>query len=75
MELARSTAAAAANMADVQDDDQWLYGDDKDDSKEEGEINEKTTNDTQKTAQVYCESSHVLVEMLRLDIKYSGGGV
>ncbi|XP_071539771.1 uncharacterized protein [Panulirus ornatus] len=38
-------------MADVQDDDQWLYGDEKDESKEEGEINDKTTNETQKTAQ------------------------
>ncbi|XP_064093770.1 uncharacterized protein LOC135206281 isoform X1 [Macrobrachium nipponense] len=28
-------------MADVQDEDQWLYGDEKDESKEDGEINDK----------------------------------
>ena len=39
-------------MAEVQDDDQWLYGDEKDDGKEEdGELSEKT-NEKEKTSEV-----------------------
>lgn len=38
-------------MAEVQDDDQWLYGDDKDDGKEEeGELTEKA-DENEKTAE------------------------
>ncbi|XP_045619338.1 pre-mRNA 3'-end-processing factor FIP1 [Procambarus clarkii] len=32
-------------MADVQDDDQWLYGDEKDDPREDGEINDRPEAD------------------------------
>lgn len=39
-------------MADVQDEDQWLYGDEKDESKEEGEINDKTGEEADKAGQV-----------------------
>lgn len=39
-------------MAEVQDDDQWLYGDDKDENKEEeGELNDKG-DDKEKTGEV-----------------------
>lgn len=39
-------------MADVQDEDQWLYGDEKDESKEDGEINERTGEEADRAGQV-----------------------
>lgn len=43
---------AERGMAEVQDDDQWLYGDDKDDGKEEeGELTEKA-DESEKTVEV-----------------------
>lgn len=41
-----------SNMADVQDEDQWLYGDEKDESKEEGEIHERTGEEAERAGQV-----------------------
>ncbi|XP_047470420.1 pre-mRNA 3'-end-processing factor FIP1-like [Penaeus chinensis] len=38
-------------MADVQDEDQWLYGDEKDESKEDGEINERTGEEAERSGQ------------------------
>ncbi|KAK8741027.1 hypothetical protein OTU49_002453, partial [Cherax quadricarinatus] len=45
---AAAAGGASANMADVQDDDHWLYGDEKDDPKEDGEINDKYNEEADK---------------------------
>lgn len=43
-------------MAEVQDDDQWLYGDEKEDGKEEeGEVTDKQQADKEKAVEVSME--------------------
>ncbi|KAG7164261.1 Pre-mRNA 3'-end-processing factor FIP1-like [Homarus americanus] len=51
-----------SNMADVQDDDQWLYGDEKDDPKEDGEINEKAGEETERAGKENDQDKEAAME-------------